>query len=96
MQLLLNAGLPPQYGLYSAFMGCFTYCVFGSAKDITIGPAAIMVLMTNAYAQHGPPYVILLSFLSGIIILLCVLLQLGFPIDFISLPVIAGSHLQQL
>ena len=26
------AGLPPQYGLYSAFMGCFTYCVFGSCK----------------------------------------------------------------
>ena len=41
------AGLPPQYGLYSAFMGCFTYCVFGSAKDITIGPTAIMALMTN-------------------------------------------------
>ena len=23
------AGLEPQYGLYSAFMGCFAYCVFG-------------------------------------------------------------------
>ena len=31
------AGLPPQYGLYSAFMGCFVYCIFGSCKDITIG-----------------------------------------------------------
>ena len=26
------AGLPPHYGLYSAFMGCFVYCLFGSAK----------------------------------------------------------------
>jgi len=31
------AGLEPQYGLYSAFMGCFTYIVFGSCKDVTIG-----------------------------------------------------------
>ena len=45
------AGLPPQYGLYSAFMGCFVYCVFGSSKDITIGPTAIMALMTGVHAQ---------------------------------------------
>lgn len=31
------AGLPPQYGLYSGFMGSFVYLVFGSCKDITIG-----------------------------------------------------------
>lgn len=31
------AGLAPQYGLYSAFMGCFTYIFFGSCKDVTIG-----------------------------------------------------------
>ena len=41
------AGLEPQYGLYSAFMGCFVYIVFGSSKDITIGPTAIMALMTG-------------------------------------------------
>lgn len=84
------AGLPPQYGLYSAFMGCFVYCLFGSCKDITIGPTAIMALMTSVHAQHGPDYAVLLSFLSGIIIFLCGLLQLGFLIDFISVPVIAG------
>jgi len=84
------AGLPPQYGLYSAFMGCFVYCIFGSCKDITIGPTAIMALMTSVHAQYGPEYAVLLSFLSGLIILLCGLLQLGFLIDFISVPVIAG------
>ena len=84
------AGLPPQYGLYSSFMGCFVYCVLGTAKDVTIGPTAIMALMTNTYAQYGPQYAVLLSFLSGLIILICGLLQLGFLIDFISVPVIAG------
>ncbi len=41
------AGLPPQYGLYSGFMGCFVYLVFGSVKDITVGPTAISALMVN-------------------------------------------------
>lgn len=31
------AGLPTQYGLYSAFMGCFVYIVLGTCKDITVG-----------------------------------------------------------
>eukprot|EP00090_Calanus_glacialis_P015453 TRINITY_DN24401_c0_g1_i1.p1 TRINITY_DN24401_c0_g1~~TRINITY_DN24401_c0_g1_i1.p1 ORF type:complete len:653 (-),score=122.04 TRINITY_DN24401_c0_g1_i1:57-2015(-) len=84
------AGLPPQYGLYSAFMGCFVYCVFGSSKDITIGPTAIMALMTGVHAKYGPDYAVLLAFLSGLIVLACGLLQLGFLIDFISVPVIAG------
>jgi len=84
------AGLPPQYGLYSAFMGCFVYTFFGSAKDITIGPTAIMALMTKTYATYGPEYAVLLAFLSGFLILIFGLLQLGFLIDFISVPVIAG------
>jgi len=84
------AGLAPQYGLYSAFMGCFVYCIFGSSKDITIGPTAIMALMTQVHAQYGPDYAVLLSFLSGLIILSFGILQLGFLIDFISVPVIAG------
>ena len=71
-------------------MGCFVYCMFGSCKDITIGPTAIMALMTSVHAQYGPEYAVLLSFLSGIIIFLCGVLQLGFLIDFISVPVIAG------
>merc|ERR1719422_2427018 len=38
----------------------------------------------------GPYYAILLAFFSGIIIFLFGILQLGFLIDFISVPVIAG------
>ena len=90
------ANLPPQYGLYSAFMGCFMYCIFGSVKDITIGPTAIMAIMTGdvfkegQLKQFGPYYAVLLSFFSGIIIFVFGILQLGFLIDFISVPVISG------
>lgn len=72
------ANLEPQYGLYSAFMGCFVYCVFGSCKDLTIGPTAIMALMVQVYVGSlGANFAILLTFLTGCIILMLGLLNLG-------------------
>ncbi|XP_045127808.1 sodium-independent sulfate anion transporter-like isoform X7 [Portunus trituberculatus] len=87
----LVAGLSPNYGLYSAFMGCFVYMFLGSCKDITIGPTAIMSIMTHEYSvEKNPDYAILLCFLSGLIIFAAGLCNLGFLITFISKPVIAG------
>ncbi|XP_041264999.1 sodium-independent sulfate anion transporter isoform X5 [Onychostruthus taczanowskii] len=84
------AGLPLQYGLYSSFMGCFVYCLLGTAKDVTLGPTAIMSLLVSSYAFHQPVYAVLLAFLSGCIQLAMGLLRLGFLLDFISCPVIKG------
>lgn len=41
------AGLPPQYGLYAAYIGVIVYTFFGTCKDITIGPTAIMSLLVG-------------------------------------------------
>ena len=50
----INLYFRSQYGLYSAFMGCFMYCIFGSVKDITVGPTAIMALLTSEHVNKGP------------------------------------------
>ncbi|BFG04874.1 sodium-independent sulfate anion transporter [Drosophila madeirensis] len=84
------AGLEPQYGLYSAFMGCFTYIVFGSCKDVTIATTAIMALMVNQYATISPDYAVLVCFLAGCIVLVLGLLNMGVLVRFISIPVITG------
>lgn len=85
------AGLPPQYGLYSGFLGSFMYIFFGSCKATTIGPTAIMALMTQPYTTgKSPDYAVLLAFLSGIITLVLGLLNLGFLVQFISTSVISG------
>ncbi|XP_055588078.1 sodium-independent sulfate anion transporter-like [Uranotaenia lowii] len=85
------ANLEPQYGLYSNFMGSFIYAFFGSVKEITIAPTAIMALMVqHKVLQLGPAGAILSSFLSGCIILLLGLLNFGFIVQFISMPVITG------
>ncbi|XP_049699523.2 sodium-independent sulfate anion transporter [Helicoverpa armigera] len=85
------AGLSPQDGLYSSFMGCFVYIVFGSCKDITLGPTALLALMTHQQIQdRNPDYAVLLCFLSGVVQLVMGILHLGVLIDFISVPVTVG------
>lgn len=85
------AGLPLQYGLYTSFVGPMVYIFFGSVSEISIGPTAIMSLMTLPYvALGGPAYAILLAFLSGCVELLAGFLNLGFVVDLISAPVISG------
>ena len=71
-------------------MGCFMYLIFGSCKDVTVGPTAIMSILTAPYAEKGAEYAVLLAFICGVVILLFGTLRLGFVIDFISVPVIAG------
>ncbi|GLG95334.1 Sodium-independent sulfate anion transporter [Gryllus bimaculatus] len=85
------AGLEPQYGLYSAFVGCFVYALFGSVKDVTIGPTALMALMVyqQVHARNAD-FAVLLCFLSGCVQLLMAALNLGVLVDFISVPVTVG------
>ncbi|OQV20249.1 Sodium-independent sulfate anion transporter [Hypsibius exemplaris] len=89
------AELPLEYGLYSSFMGCFMYTLFGSSRHVTLGATAIISLLTaEAYPKDAglfkAQYATLLCFFTGIIQLLMGALNLGFLINFISTPVISG------
>ncbi|XP_011313714.1 sodium-independent sulfate anion transporter isoform X2 [Fopius arisanus] len=87
------AGIPPQYGLYSSFMACFVYTIFGSSKDVPVGPTAIAAILTRetlSRSHLGPDFAVLLAFMSGLVSLFMGILQLGFLIDFISGPVSVG------
>ncbi|XP_017487778.1 PREDICTED: sodium-independent sulfate anion transporter [Rhagoletis zephyria] len=88
------AGLEPQYGLYSAFIGGIVYAFLGSCRQVTIGPTALLALMTSRHTSFGlnsgPAYAILLCLISGIVELLMAVLRLGALVDLISLPVTVG------
>ncbi|KAI9203212.1 sulfate transporter family-domain-containing protein [Polychytrium aggregatum] len=96
------ATLPPEYGLYSAFIGLLVYGFFATTKDITIGPTAVLSLLTaqilvtaNKDANGNdlfPPttFAITLAFVVGIAQLLTGLLRLGVVVDFIPPTVITG------
>lgn len=72
-------------------MGCFIYIIFGGCKVVTVGPTAIMAIITLSYTKGKPPeYAVLLCFLSGVVTFLMGIFQLGFIVNFISTPVISG------
>jgi sodium-independent sulfate anion transporter 11 len=39
------AQLPPEFGLYSSFMGVLVYWFFATSKDITIGVGMLKILV---------------------------------------------------
>lgn len=89
------AGLPSQFGLYSAFVGPLTYWIFGTSKDIAVGPIAVMSAITgNIVAQMAhshpeiPGHVIAsaLTLVAGGIVTGLGILRLGFLVDLIPLP----------
>lgn len=49
-----------------------------------------MAIMVHQYAVLSPDYAVLISFLSGCIILILGILNLGVLVNFISIPVITG------
>lgn len=72
------AGLPAQYGLYTAFIGSFAYMFFGTIKEVSVGPTSLMALLVFSYTEGLPvEYIILLCLLCGIVQLLMGLLKLG-------------------
>lgn len=103
MSYAVIATLPPQYGLYSSFIGAFIYSLFATSKDVCIGPVAVMSLQTaKVVAQVAAKYpkddpivtapviATALSLLCGIVAIGVGLLRLGFLVELISLNAVAG------
>ncbi|KAH7889777.1 sulfate transporter family-domain-containing protein [Phlebopus sp. FC_14] len=94
------ATLPPQYGLYSSFVGVFIYCFFATSKDVSIGPVAVMSLTVAQIIAavdskqpnkwDGPQIATTLAFICGFIVLGIGLLRLGWIVEFIPAPAVSG------
>ena len=94
----LLAGLPPQLGLYVSIFPVIAYALLGSSMVQAVGPVAITAIMT--YSVLSPlalpgslDYILLaavLSLLSGVMLLACGVLRLGFLSQLLSRPVISG------
>ena len=94
----LIAGLPPIYGLYAALVPQLMYAIFGSSRQVAIGPVAMDSLIVatgvSTLALIGSEsYIaiaILLALMVGSIQLLMGVFRLGFIVNFLSRPVIIG------
>lgn len=98
MAYALVAGLPPVAGLYASILPALAYALFGSSMVQSVGPMAITSLMTAtslaALAPSGSELygamAAQMALISGVVLVLCGLLRLGFLSSFLSRPVMSG------
>ncbi|MEZ4776395.1 MAG: sulfate permease [Bacteroidia bacterium] len=98
MAYAMIAGLPPVTGLYAAAIPAILYSIFGTSRQLSVGPVAMESLLVaagiGAIAEPGSiNYITLaftLAFMVGAMQLLFGLLRLGFIVNFLSNPVISG------
>jgi SulP family sulfate permease len=92
------AGLPPEYGLYTAMVTPIIAALFGSSRHLISGPTtAISIVVFSAisgYAEPGSPefvsMALTLTLLAGIYQLAFGLARLGKLVDFVSHTVVIG------
>ncbi len=98
MAYAMIAGLPPIYGLYASTIPLILYALFGTSRQLAVGPVAMVSLLiasgVGAIAEIGSgefiALAILLALLVGVIQLLLGVFKLGFLVNFLSHPVISG------
>ncbi len=92
------AGMPPEYGLYTAMVPCIVAAFFGSSRQMVTGPANAISLTVLALigplAEAGSPdyirLVLTLSFMVGFWQLLIAISGMGRLVDRIPHSVIVG------
>jgi SulP family sulfate permease len=92
------AGLPPEYGLYTAMVMPIVAALFGSSLHLVSGPTtAISIVVFSAVSHHAEPgtpefisLALTLTFLAGVYQLAFGLARLGSLVNFVSHTVVIG------
>jgi len=92
------ARVPPVIGIYAAIFPLFAYALFGSSRQLMIGPDAATCLMLAAAlgplaggdAEHYRALAIVVTLIVGLIYIVMGLARLGFIASFLSRPILVG------
>lgn len=98
MAYALLAGLPPVVGLYAATIPVIVYALFGTSRQLAVGPVAIVSLLTATalapLVEEGTAGYLaaaaLLALMVGIVHLFLGVFRLGFVVNFLSHSVLVG------
>lgn len=98
MAYALLAGMPPVYGLYASIIPLLIYALFGTSRQLAVGPVAMVSLLIIAgvgeITEVGSDRFIQLAVLTalgvGIVQFLMGLFRMGFLVNFLSHPVLSG------
>ena len=92
------ARVPPEIGIYAAIFPLFAYALFGSSRQLIVGPDAATCILVSAtlvpLAGDDPTrylaLLVLLTLITGLFHLVGGLLRLGFLASFLSQPILTG------
>ena len=92
------AGIPLQNGLYAASAGAFLYAVFGTCRQISMGPSSgLAAVAASAVVAAGitdetdvASFVAGLTLASGLLFLVLAVLKMGWIAQFLSKAVVTG------
>ncbi len=92
------AGLPPEYGLYTAMVTPVVAALFGSSLHLISGPTtAISIVVFSAISQYAEPgtdqfisMALTVTFLAGVYQLVFGLVRMGVLVNFVSHTVVVG------
>lgn len=98
MAYSMLAGLPPIYGLYASTIPLIVYALFGTSRQLAVGPVAMVALLISSGVGAMAPLgsaefislAILLALMVGVMQFAMGAFRLGFLVNFLSHPVIAG------
>lgn len=98
MAYAMLAGLPPVIGLYASTVPLIIYALFGTSRQLAVGPVAMVSLLVlsgvSLLAEPGTDEYIslalLLMLMIGVFQLLLGVFKLGFIVNFLSHAVISG------
>lgn len=98
MAYSMLAGLPPIYGLYASTVPLILYAIFGTSRQLAVGPVAMVALLISSGVGAIAPIgsdefiglAILLALMVGIMQFSLGVFKLGFLVNFLSHPVISG------
>lgn len=98
MAYALLAGLPPEVGLYAATIPVFVYALFGTSRQLAVGPVAIVSLLTASalgpLVEEGTAGYLeaaaLLALMVGVIHMVLGAARLGSLVNFLSHSVLVG------
>jgi len=92
------AGFPPEVGLYASMLPVLIYALFGSSRQLVVGPdaatcamiAALLLPLAHGNLAHYLQLSAALAIMAGLLMLIGGMTRMGFIVNFFARPILIG------
>jgi sulfate permease, SulP family len=92
------AGAPVEVGLYSLPVALVAYAVFGSSRQLVVGPVSTVSVLSGSFlasfgvagTAHAAAYTAALALGSGLVLVAAGFVRIGWLAEFLSKPIVTG------